>query len=212
MPHDAPTSPTIVVVDDDSSIRRSLQYLLESVHYRVQTFVCAADALGWPELSAASCIITDLRMPGLSGLEFHQTLLERQVEVPTIVITGHGDVPAVVRALKAGVFDFIQKPFNDQALLDTVARAVSDWATARAKTLAFTDLEARRESLSPREREVFEQVVLGLANKNIATRFDISEKTVEAHRANIMRKMQAESFAALVRMAVALEKSERRAA
>lgn len=200
-----PESELILVVDDDPAVRRSLQWLLESVAYKVHAFASAAELLAFPELRRGVCLITDLRMPGLSGLELHQTLQQRGVEVPTIVITGHGDVPAAVRALKAGVVDFIQKPFNDQQLLDTVARTIEHFARRREERATVVELRRRLATLSPREHEVFDGVVAGLANKAIAVQLGISEKTVETHRGSIMRKMEAESLAALVRMAVALE-------
>lgn len=200
-----PTNTRVYVIDDDQAVRESLKWLLESVSLVAKTYPSAQDFLDDFDAQPGGCIITDVRMPGMSGLDLHDTLRKRGVQIPTLVITGHADVPMAVRALKGGVFDFIEKPFNDQDLLDRVSRAVThggeqlddaDWRTAVKRCY---------ERLTPREQEVFALVVQGRSNKLVGAELGVSEKTVEIHRGNVMRKMDCTSLAALVRKAVLLE-------
>ena len=198
----------VFVVDDDEAVRTSLQWLLESAGLHVRTFAAGPPLL--EELAAMNdtpwgCVLVDLRLPGMSGLELQERLNGLSLDLPVIMITGHGDVPVAVRAMKAGALDFIEKPFNDQRLLERVQEAMASGASHRRTTTDRTDLQRRAERLSPRERQVMDMVVGGWLNKQIASELGLSHKTVEVHRAHVMEKMQAASLAELVRMAVALE-------
>ncbi len=197
--------PVVFVVDDDRAARDSLSWLIGSVHLRVQAFASAAEFLAAYTPGQAGCVIADVRMPGLSGLDLQTELRRRGIELPMIVVTGHGDVPMAVRAMKAGALDFIEKPFNDQILIDLVQKAVERSLAARRDEAEKHDLKARLEQLTPRERQVLDMVAAGESNKNIAHALGISEKTVEAHRAHVMEKMQARSFAELMKLVVALD-------
>ena len=187
----------VLVVDDDEAVRDSLALLLESAGHAVQTFEAAADALQSCRRHPPACIVTDVRMPEMDGLEFQEKLVEAGIKVPVIVMTGHADVPLAVRAMKAGAVDFIEKPFNDEAMLASIQSALKHQVRAVDRALI-----QRVESLTPREREVLELLVIGHPNKVIAYRLDISPRTVEIHRAHVMEKMQVRSLPELVRAAM----------
>ena len=187
----------IYIVDDDDAVRDSLALLLESAGHQVETFEAAAAALESCRARLPACVITDVRMPEMDGLEFQQKLADARIDVPVIVITGHADVPLAVRAMKAGAIDFIEKPFPDDAILASIGSAVK-----RRPRAADPDLLERLRSLTPREREVLELLVVGHPNKVIAYRLDISPRTVEIHRAHVMEKMKAKSLPELVRIAM----------
>ena len=193
-------TPTVFVVDDDPAIRDSLEWLLSSVGMQVVTFGLAMEFLEKFEPTASSCLLADVRMPGMSGLDLQEELVARAINIPVIVITGHSDVQMAVRAMKAGAFDFIEKPFNDQALLELVQKAVEKSRTDARLSTEQTEFKARLNLLSPREAEVLGHIVDGKPNKQIAFHLGLSEKTVEAHRAKIMEKSQAGSLAELIRM------------
>lgn len=193
-------APTVFVVDDDPSIRRALVRLIKSVGCDVETYPTAKEFLDAYD-KRAGCLVLDIRMPGLSGLELQEVLAERQIVLPIIFITGHGDVPMSVRAMKGGAVDFLQKPFNDQELLDAIQRALARDTTLRQTQALRTEADRRVALLTPREHDVFRLVVVGKMNKEIAAHYGISEKTVKVHRARVMEKMQAASLAELVRFA-----------
>ncbi|MGA0532550.1 response regulator transcription factor [Hansschlegelia sp. KR7-227] len=204
-----PGKPVVLVVDDDAGIRDSLDSLFRSVDLRVELFGSPAELLDWPALNAPCCIVLDVRLPGASGLDFHQQLAAAGVDLPVIFMTGHGDIPMSVRAMKAGAVDFLAKPFRDQDMLDAVMNAIERDARRRSVQAAETNLKARHASLTAREREVMVYVTDGLMNKQVAGRMNLSEITVKIHRGNVMRKMNAKSLADLVRMAQALGLSGR---
>jgi two-component system, LuxR family, response regulator FixJ len=193
---------TVFVVDDDAAVCDSLRFLIESVGLRVETFASAGAFLAAYEPGTPGCLVLDLRMPGMSGLELQEQMARRGLNLPVIIITAHGDVPAAVRAMRAGAIDFMSKPFSDQALLDRIHQALEKDAQARSERAARDAVAARIALLTPREREVMDLVVSGKANKEIAAVLDLSAKTVETHRARVMDKMQANSVADLVRMAL----------
>ncbi len=199
--------PTVFVVDDDPALRDSLRFLLESSGQRVECFDSAEAFLNGPDLRRPGCIVLDVRMPGMSGIELLEMLSQRRLRPPVVIITGHGDIPMAVRALKAGAFDFIEKPFSDDFLISRIRLALRKDQDERAGALLATEIEERYATLTPRERQVFARVVSGLPNKVIASEFGLAQKTVEVHRAHVMEKMRAESFADLVKMAIAIEKT-----
>lgn len=191
----------VYVVDDDASVRTAIGRLLRSVGLEIQVFASATEFLAFARPDRPSCVVLDVRMPRLSGLDLQQELAASGAALPVIFVTGHADVPMSVRAMKAGAVDFLPKPFHDQDLLDAVQRAI---ATDRERRLRESDLAAVRrvyETLTPREREVLSHVVSGALNKQIAGALGTSEKTIKVHRARIMDKMGAESLADLVRLA-----------
>jgi len=196
--------PIVVVVDDDASLRDALSSLLRSIGLRVEVFGSTADYLKGRLPDAVSCLVLDIRLPGVSGLDFQAQLANAGIHIPIIFITGHGDIPMTVRAMKAGAVEFLTKPFRDQDLLDAVQMALERDRSRRAKDKAVHDLRTRFESLTPREQEVIGLVTAGLMNKQIATDLGVSEITVKVHRGNAMKKMGARSLAELVRMADAL--------
>ncbi|MGH8680758.1 MAG: response regulator transcription factor [Burkholderiales bacterium] len=198
--------PTVYVVDDEPAIRDSLALLLRSVGLASRTFPSAPAFLDGFDAGAPGCLVADVRMPGMSGLELQEALRARAAALPVIIITGHGDIAMAVRAMKAGAADFIEKPFNEQVLLDAVHRALAQQRPGEAQPSAVrAEIEARVAALTPREREVMLLVAEGRPNKVVATRLGLSTRTVEVHRAKAMEKMQARSLADLVRMAIAGE-------
>ncbi|HWS11954.1 MAG TPA: response regulator [Rhodocyclaceae bacterium] len=202
---DAEIKPVIHVVEDEPDVRDALAMLVRSVGYRAQTYPNADEFLARYRPEHAGCLLADVRMPGMSGLELQERLSREDPALPAIIMTGHGDVPMAVRAMKAGAFDFIEKPFNDQVLLDRLAEAIAQ-ARRSGDTAAGRRLAAARYAqLTPREREVMAGIVAGRLNKLIADDLGLSVRTVEIHRAHIMEKMQASSLSALVRMAMLLE-------
>ena len=198
-------APLVFVVDDEPAIRDSLALLLRSVGLPTRTFDSAQAFLDAFQPVPNACLLADVRMPGMSGLELQEALRARGLKVPVIVLTGHGDIAMAVRAMKAGAADFIEKPYNDQVLIDSVNRALAASRSAQGSPPAVdrAGIEARIATLSPREREVMQFVIEGKPNKVIATRLGLSTRTVEVHRAKVMEKMQAASLAELVRMALA---------
>ena len=199
--------PVVFVVDDDPSIRSSLKFLMSSVGLQVEGFD-SADALLKRNLpDAPSCLVLDVRLRGLSGLDFQRQLAARNCHIPIIFITGHGDIPMSVRAMKAGAVEFLTKPFRDQDLLDAVRIALEKDRERRERKKEVSDLKERFNSLTPREREVISMVVSGMLNKQIADQLGTAENTVKVHRSRAMEKMQAQSVAELVKMIDKLESS-----
>ena len=188
------------VVDDDEAVRDSLKLLLESVDLLCQTFASAMDFLGSHDPEQHSCLVADIRMPGMSGLDLQDELNRRSSTIPILFITGHGDVPMAVDAMKSGAIDFIQKPFRDQDLLDRIHEALARDEERREDNREISDIRARMAKLTARETEVMHRVVKGQANKVIALDLGVSQRTVEIHRARVMQKMGARSLAELVRM------------
>jgi FixJ family two-component response regulator len=196
----------VFVIDDDESMRAALKSLIRSVGLRVQTFASAQEFLESRRPDVAACLILDVRMPGLSGLDLQRDLVERNIHIPIIFITGHGDIPMSVRAMKAGAVEFLTKPFRDQDLLDAIQQALERDRLARSHQAETAELHNRYQSLTPRESEVFGLVVRGLLNKQIALQLGTSEITIKLHRRQVMEKMDAASLADLVRMAEKLSK------
>ena len=190
---------TVYVVDDDETFLKSVVWLLKTVPFHVESFTSAARLLDVVTPGSFGCIVADLRMPGSSGLDLQQALAERGINLPFIIMTAYGDVESAVRALKAGAFDFVQKPFNDQMFIDLVNNAIKLCAEQKDEEKAAARASERLRSLTPRETEVLNLVVSGLTNKGIAARLGISDKTVETHRARITEKTGARSLAELVR-------------
>ncbi|MEO2168581.1 MAG: response regulator transcription factor [bacterium] len=197
--------PTVFVVDDDSAMRDSLRWLLESVDFAVLAFESAPDFLKHYDRQRPSCLILDVRMPGMSGLDLQDELLRRGINIPMIMISAHGDVPVAVRALKSGAIDFIEKPFSEQLLLDRVRQALASDERASREGKVNDEIAERVKELTPREKEVMDLVVKGRPNKAIAAHLGLSQKTVEIHRARVMAKMKAGSLAELVRDALMVE-------
>jgi len=195
-------TPTVFIVDDDQAVARSLRWLIETIRLKVETFASAQDFLDGYDLSRPGCLVLDVRMPGMSGLELQERLVAQRIQVPIIFITGHGDVQMAVRAVQAGAFDFVEKPFNDQDLLDRIQKAIHFDSGQRDRNARRAQLRAIFASLTPREREVLDLVVDGKPNKAIANTLGLSAKTVEVHRAKMMEKLQARSVADLVKMAM----------
>lgn len=198
-------APTIYIVDDDEAVRNSLRFLLKSVGLVGQTLAAANEFLDTYQPQQPGCLILDVRMPGMSGLELQQQLNLRGAIIPVIFITGHGDVPMAVEAMQHGAFDFLQKPFRDQDLLDRIQRALERDARNRAALAQHERIRASFHSLTPRERQVLGLMTRGKANKVMAAELGVSQRTVEIHRARVMDKTGAASLAQLVRMAMDLE-------
>jgi FixJ family two-component response regulator len=194
----------VIVVDDDESMRVAMTYLLRSMDIDVQVFRSAAELLESELPDMPRCLVLDIRLPGVSGLDFQDSLMKQGVRIPIVFMTGHGDIPMSVRAMKAGAVDFLTKPFRDQDMLDAVMRALEEDRRRREGESTLSELRRRFESLTPRQSEMFSLVTSGLLNKQIAGILDVSEVTIKIHRGIMMKKMDARSVADLVRMAEAL--------
>ena len=201
---DAKPQPVVFVIDDDASVRTALSSLIRSVGLRVEVFSSASEFLTARPAEVQSCLILDVRLPGLSGLDFQRELASANNVIPIIFITGHGDIPMSVKAMKAGAVEFLTKPFRDQDLLDAIQVALERARSRHESEQAVSELRAKFESLTPREKEVMAWVTSGLLNKQVAAEIGVTEITVKVHRGNVTRKMGAKSFAELVRMADAL--------
>ena len=195
------TDPIVFIVDDDDSVRKALTRLINSVGLNVETFASADDFLKRQPHNGPACLVLDMRMPGLSGLDLQDELVAAGRTLPIIFISGHGSIPISVRAMKAGAVDFIEKPFEDQTLLDGINQSLKKDRQAKLEQAELREIQRRVDSLTPREREVFAQVVSGKLNKHIAFELGTSERTIKAHRARVMKKMQANSLADLIRLA-----------
>jgi len=195
--------PTVFIVDDDEAVRDSLQILLAVEGHRIEAFESGIAFLEAFDAARAGCLLVDVRMPDMSGLDLQEILNERRSSLPVIIMTGHGDVPMAVRAMKAGAVDFIEKPFSDATILDSVRRALTLADRAVVDQTFATEATTRLEGLTPREREVLDRLVAGRPNKVIAFELGISPRTVEIHRARVMEKMEADSLSHLVRLALA---------
>jgi FixJ family two-component response regulator len=199
--------PIVFVIDDDASMRRALTNLFQSVGLKVEVFGSAPEMLLGRLPDVASCLVLDIRLPGLSGLDFQTELAKANVHIPIIFMTGHGDIPMTVRAMKGGAVDFLTKPFREQEMLDAVVAAIERDRKRRESDKVAADLRKLYETLTPREREVLPLVTSGLMNKQVAAQLGLAEITVKLHRGHIMRKMEARSLADLVRMAEILGNS-----
>jgi FixJ family two-component response regulator len=195
-----PSDPIVFVVDDEAAARSATQSLLQSVGLRVETFGSASEFLEREAPEGPCCLVLDVRLPGMSGIELQRNLKSSGTDIPIIFITGHGDIPMSVEAMKAGAMDFLTKPFRGQELLDAIHNALERSRARRQDDARLADLRGRLDALTPREREVMERVITGLLNKQIAAELGTSERTIKIHRANLMRKMGAESLPELVRM------------
>ena len=193
--------PTVFIIDDDSGVRESIRDLVESVGLRAESFATAQQFLASERRDSPSCLVLDIRLPGISGLDLQHELKKAGVKIPIIFISGHADIPMSVRAMKSGAFEFLTKPFRDQDLLDVVQRALRRERVLREKQRQLAELQERYARLSVREREVMNLVVAGRLNKQIAAELRASETTVKIHRGHVMKKMQADSLPELVRMA-----------
>jgi len=193
--------PIVFVVDDDASVCKALDRLIRSVGLKAETFPSAKDFLRREPHNGPSCLVLDIRMPGLSGLDLQRELAAKDYSIPIIFITGHGDIPMSVQAMKAGAVDFLPKPFSDQELLDAIHGALEKDALAREERAELSKIQRRISSLTPREHEVFVRVVTGMLNKQIAWELGASEKTIKVHRARVMEKMGVQSVAELVHLA-----------
>jgi RNA polymerase sigma factor (sigma-70 family) len=200
--------PTVFVVDDDDAVRSSLRLLLKSVGIAAVAYGSAQEFLAAYEAEQPGCIVLDVRMPGMSGLEMQEQLNLRGAMIPVIFITGHGDIPMAVEAMQQGAFDFLQKPFRDQELLDRIQRALARDRDNRTHLHQKDRIRERFETLTPREREVLDLVTRGMPNKVMAAELGVSQRTVEIHRARVMEKMEASSLAQLVRMTLDLGVSQ----
>lgn len=198
-------NPLVMVVDDDAGIRNAMRILLKSVGIEATLYASAQEFLAAYQPSQPGCLVLDIRMPGMSGLELQQQLNLRGAVVPVIFMTGHGDIPMAVEAMQHGAFDFLQKPFRDQDLLDRIQRAIARDAERRESLGEHTRIKSHLESLTAREREVLELMVKGKQNKQIAQELGVSPRTIEIHRARVMEKMEAHSVAELVRMMLDLD-------
>jgi FixJ family two-component response regulator len=193
------TDATIFIVDDDPSVRKSLLRLIRSAGWQGEAFASAQDFLARPAFSGTGCVVLDVRMPGMTGLELRDLMAAQKISLPVIFLTGHGDIPTGVEAMKKGAVDFLQKPVNDEALLQAIQQAVDRQAAAHTRQQELERIQARLAHLTPREREVLEYVIGGCLNKQIAAALEIAEKTVKIHRGFVMHKMEVTSVAELVR-------------
>jgi FixJ family two-component response regulator len=193
--------PIVFIVDDDLSVRRSTERLVKSAGFQVQTFTSAREFLASPRPEGPACLVLDVRMPGLSGMDLQRELMQSGIHIPIIFITGHGDIPMSVRAMKAGAVEFLTKPFRSRSLLDAVRAAIERDRSAQKERSETGELRQRYEQLTPREREVMALIAAGLLNKQAASELATTERTIKFHRSHIMQKMRAESLADLVRMA-----------
>lgn len=194
------TNPIVHIIDDDMSVRKSLRWLIESVDLEVGCYESANTFLDAFQSGRPGCLILDVRMPGLSGLDLQESMATKNMTIPIIIVTGHADVPMAIRAMKNGAFDFIEKPYNDQYLLDRVQEAIRQSTATHTEDILQQDAQEKIDSLTPREKEVMNMVAEGLSNKKIASRLQLSVKTVETHRANVMFKMKADSLPALIKL------------
>jgi FixJ family two-component response regulator len=192
--------PIVFVVDDEPAICLSLKRLVKSVGLEAQTFTSAQEFLRAKRPDGPGCLVLDVRLPGLSGLDLQQELLDAKVDLPIIFITGHGDIPMSVRAIKAGAVEFLTKPFRDQDLIDAIQHGIEKHRASRQESVKLAEFRALYDSLTPREREVFPLVAAGLLNKQIAAQLGTAEKTIKVHRGQVMHKMKAESLAHLIRI------------
>ncbi len=198
---------TVFIVDDDYEVRTALQLLMASVGLKTEAFESARHYLDQFDPRQAGCLVLDVRMPGMSGLELQSVLSQKPLYPPIVMVTGHGDVPMAVRAVQAGALDFIEKPFSDQLLLDSVHRAIEKDAQQRGEASRLAEINLRLQRLTPRERQVMEHVVAGLRNKVIAAELKVSLSTVEAHRARVMEKMEVKSLSELMRVMLSLQRN-----
>jgi two-component system, LuxR family, response regulator FixJ len=203
-------APMVFIVDDDEAVRNSLRLLVKSVGLPASTANSAQEFLASYDPAYAGCLVLDVRMPGMSGIELQQQLNHRGAVIPVIFITGHGDIPMAVEAMQQGAFDFLQKPFRDQDLIDRIQRALEKDRLSRGELTQRNRIRERRESLTPREREVLDLITSGKPNKIMAADLGLSQRTVEIHRARVMEKMGASSVAQLVRMALDLQEPDSR--
>jgi FixJ family two-component response regulator len=197
----SPAAPTVFIIDDDRGVRQAIHDLVESVGLRAESFATGEEFLGTRQIGRPSCLVLDVRLPQMSGLDFQRRLAEAGMQIPIIFVTAHGDIPMSVRALKSGAVEFLTKPFRDQDLLDAIQQALERDRIAQQQQAEIHDLQDRYRALTAREQEVMILVVAGLLNKQIASEIGASEATVKVHRGNVMHKMQAGSVVDLVRMA-----------